>query len=96
MQQLDVIDFALQQQDIRFRIANEIRGRREGLGQSAEVFSKMLECSKMDLNRLEQGLLFFQMPAIRLQALLLLERLEMREVGKRNSDTKQPTLRCVK
>lgn len=96
MQQLDVIDFALQQQDIRFRIANEIKGRREGLGHSAEVFSKMLGCSKMDLNRLEQGLLFFQMPAIRLQALILLDRLEMREVGKRNSDAKQPTLRCVK
>jgi len=48
----------------------------------------MLDCNEKDLTRLEEGLLYPQMPRIRMQALMLLERLEAREEGRRNGDLK--------
>ena len=90
------IEFAIDQQMIRISYGAEINRRRTQLSLTICSFSKMLDCNEKDLTRLEDGLLYPQMPRIRIQALMLLERLEAREEGRRNGDLKTPNLKRVK
>lgn len=90
------IEKALEEQWLRTDIGANVHSRRIDLNMSLESFSKMLDCSTSDLTRMEEGVLFYQMPFLRMQALMLLERLESREEGRRNGDTKQPFMRRVK
>lgn len=90
------MEFALDQQMLRISYGVEIRNRRLALNLTISVFSKMLDCNEKDLTRLEDGLLYPQMSRIRMQALMLLERLEAREEGRRNGDLKNGFLRRVK
>ena len=90
------VEQALNDQWLRNDIGANICSRRVALKLSVTSFSKMLDCNEKDLTRLEDGLLYPQMPRIRIQALMLLERLETREEGRRNGDLKNGFLRRVK
>ena len=90
------IEQALNEQWLRNDIGANICSRRVALKLSVSSFSKMLDCNEKDLTRLEDGLLYPQMPRIRMQSLMLLERLEAREEGRRNGDLKTPNLKRVK
>jgi len=67
-----------------------------GIEALCQKFLKDARLQQKDLTRLEDRLLYLQMPRIRMQALMLLERLEAREEGRRSGDLKTPNLKRVK
>ena len=84
--------------DERFAIAANIQSRRQTLGLSTAAFASMLDIPESDVERLEAGELYFAMPGQRIEALILLQDMEERQVGSRKDDAKEarPSLRCVK
>jgi hypothetical protein len=96
LSQSDLIDIALNEQAIRTDMASNICSRRTALRTSVQTIATMLKCSEKDYRSLEDGLLFPRMPALRIECFILLERMESRREGLRNSDLKTQGLRLVK
>lgn len=80
------IQAALDEQSLRLDMASDIHKRRIALNISVKNMAEMLCCAEKHIKMLEEGLLFIQMPRIRMNCLILLQRIEDRREGNRRED----------
>lgn len=80
------IQAALDEQSLRLDMASDIHKRRIALNISTQNMAEMLCCAEKHIKMLEEGLLFIQMPRLRIECLILLQRVEERREGNRFTD----------
>ena len=90
-----VIEQALDDQFLRLDIGGDIYRRRCTLKLEASTLAKMLGCSESSITNMEQGLTFKGMPKLRMECLIVIDRLEQRQEGRRNGDLKHGRLSLV-